>query len=150
VVRDVPVEPDTLLLRLLDKGERLARAMVELDELPQRSPLRQRLGEVALAWRRKIFDTSGKKPMMSPETQALWDELKNELLSKGRREGRKAGREEGRKEGERALVRKLLTLRFGKLPADAEQRLKRASLAELERWAERVLTAKSLAAVLAD
>jgi hypothetical protein len=33
---------------------------------------------------------------------------------------------------------------------DAEQRLKRASLAELERRAERVLTAKSLAAVLAD
>jgi hypothetical protein len=61
-----------------------------------------------------------------------------------------SGREEGRKEGERALVRKLLTLRFGKLPADAEQRLERASLAELERWAERVLTAKSLAAVLAD
>jgi hypothetical protein len=52
--------------------------------------------------------------------------------------------------GERALVRKQLTLRFGTLPADAEQRIKRASLVELERWAERVLTARSLDAVLAD
>jgi hypothetical protein len=41
-------------------------------------------------------------------------------------------------------------LRFGELPADAEQRLERASLARLERWAERVLTADSLAAVLTD
>jgi hypothetical protein len=158
VVRDLPATPDTLLLRLLGNGERLERAMAELDELPQRSPLRQRLAEVALAWRGKIFETSREKPMMSPETQALYDELKHQLRSEGwkegrkagRQEGRKAGRQEGRKAGEQALVRKLLTLRFGKLPPDAEQRLKRASLAELERWAERVLTARNLAAVLAD
>jgi hypothetical protein len=150
VVCDLPVEPDTLLLRLLGNGERLERAMAELDELPQRSPLRQRLSEVSLAWRGKIYETSRNKPMMSPETQARYDALKNELRSEGWKEGRKAGREEGRKAGERALVRKLLTLRFGKLPADAEQRLRRASLAELERWAERVLTARNLAAVFAD
>jgi hypothetical protein len=62
VVGDVSVEPDTLLLRLLDTGERLERAMVELDELPQRSPLRQRLGEVALAWRRKSSTLPGRSP----------------------------------------------------------------------------------------
>jgi hypothetical protein len=156
VVRDLPATLDTLLLRLLGDGERLERAMAELDELPQRSPLRQRLAEVALAWRGKIFDTSStsstsrEKPMMSPETQALYDELKHQLRSEGWKEGRKAGREEGRKAGERALVRKQLTLRFGTLPPDAEQCIRRASLAELERWAERVLTARNLAAVFAD
>jgi flagellar biosynthesis/type III secretory pathway protein FliH len=84
--------------------------------------------------------------MLYPETKARYAEWKAKVLD----EGRKEGIEKGRKEGERALVRKLLTLRFGELPADAEQRLEQASLAELERWAERVLTARNLAAVLAD
>jgi hypothetical protein len=58
--------------------------------------------------------------------------------------------ERGIEQGERALVRKLLTLRFGKLPADAQQRLEQAEQAKLELWAERVLTARNLAAVFAD
>jgi hypothetical protein len=146
VVRDLPVDADTLPLRLLDTGKRLERAMAELDELPQGSRLRQGLAEVALAWRQQILETSRKKPMMSPETKARYEAVKNELLSQGRKEGRS----QGRKAAARAIVRKLLTLRFGKLPADAEQRLRRGSLAELERWAERVLTAKNLAAIFAD
>jgi predicted secreted protein len=46
-------------------------------------------------------------------------------------------------------VLKMLALRFGPLPAAAERRVKRASAATLERWAERLLTAKSLDDVLA-
>jgi hypothetical protein len=133
VVRDLPATPDTLLLRLLDNGERLQRAMAELDELPRRSRLRQRLLQVALAWQTQMFETFRNKPMMSPKTKALYDEWENKAIEKG----------------QRALVRKLLTLRFGDLTANAEQRLEHASLAELELWAERVLTATSLAAVFA-
>jgi hypothetical protein len=80
--------------------------------------------------------------MIYPETKARCAEWKAKVLDEGIKKGRR--------EGERALVRKLLVLRFGELPADAEQRLEHASVARLARWAERVLTADSLAAVLAD
>jgi hypothetical protein len=162
VVRDLPVVRDTLLLRLLDRGKRLQRAFAELDELPPRSQLRRGLMQVMVAWRPKILETSSEDNMLSPETKALYAAWEEKIIAKGIEKGRKegikagkaqgikAGKAQGIKEGERALVRKQLTLRFGKLSADAERRIARASLAELERWAERVLTARSLAAVFAD
>jgi hypothetical protein len=47
-------------------------------------------------------------------------------------------------QGERGIVLKMLGLRFGPLPAPVEKRVKRASIASLERWAERLLTAQTL------
>ena len=48
------------------------------------------------------------------------------------------------------MLKRLLTRRFGPLPAWAEQRLEQASLQELEGWAERVLEAQQLEDVLAS
>ena len=42
------------------------------------------------------------------------------------------------------VLKRLLTRRFGPLPAWAEQRLEQASRQELEGWAERVLEAPQL------
>jgi hypothetical protein len=150
VVRDLPVIRDTLLLRLMDQGKRLQRAMAELDELPPGSPLRQRLVEVTVAWRKEMFETSNEDDMIYPETKARYAEWKAKVLDEGMKKGIEEGIKKGRKAGERALVRKQLILRFGELPADVERRLERASVARLERWAERLLTADSLAAVFAD
>jgi hypothetical protein len=57
VIRDLPATRDTLLLRLLDRGKRLQRAMAELDELPPGSRLRHGLVEMMLAWRGEMFET---------------------------------------------------------------------------------------------
>ena len=62
----------------------------------------------------------------------------------GIKQGRQQGIERGRVEGERAVVERQLLRRFGKLPTPASERLVGASLADLERWADRVLDAKSL------
>ena len=43
---------------------------------------------------------------------------------------------------------KLLCLRFGAVPEEIGQRLRSASPAELELWAERVLTARSAGEVM--
>lgn len=51
---------------------------------------------------------------------------------------------EGRTEGQRLLVEKLLRLKFGALPPEAEERLRQADSGLLELWAGRVLTAGSL------
>ncbi len=55
-----------------------------------------------------------------------------------------------RTEGEQTLLSKLLVRRFGPLDADTEQRLQQATTDELERWAENLLDAQSLAEVFGE
>ncbi|MGE0708199.1 MAG: DUF4351 domain-containing protein [Planctomycetota bacterium] len=63
---------------------------------------------------------------------------------------RTKARQEGELEGERRLLLRQLRKRFGSLPADVEARIVAASEAELEQWAERVLSAQSLEGVFED
>ncbi len=69
----------------------------------------------------------------------------------GREEGKEKGREEGLQEGLRALRKVLLHLldqRFGPLPEETRERVETiSSLERLTRLSERVLTARSLAAL---
>jgi len=57
---------------------------------------------------------------------------------------------QGRQEGERALLLRLLRARFGELSPSALARVEAAEVDVLERWGERVLSAKSLTDVLDD
>ncbi len=63
----------------------------------------------------------------------------------GREEGREVGREEGREEGRAAgeahLLTRLLERKFGTLSVDTRERIVRASLADLDRWADRIFVA---------
>lgn len=72
---------------------------------------------------------------------------KQEGLQKGLQKGRQEGRQEGQQEGEARLLLRLLTRRFGELPADTVTRIQRADLPQLEAWSDRVLDARSLAEV---
>ena len=58
------------------------------------------------------------------------------------------GKKEGRQEEARAILRKQLGRRFGKLPAWAMTRLERAETAQLEAWAEEIFDAASLEELL--
>ncbi|WP_437292655.1 DUF4351 domain-containing protein [Sorangium sp. So ce426] len=75
-------------------------------------------------------------------------EGRDEGLKEGRDEGLKEGRDEGLKEGGRNLLLRQLRARFGELPAAVVARIDAADLAELERWGERVLGARTLDEVL--
>jgi hypothetical protein len=59
-------------------------------------------------------------------------------------------RKEERKEGERTLLLRLLRARFGELPEAAIARVEAADVADIERWGERMLGAKTLAEALDD
>lgn len=59
-------------------------------------------------------------------------------------EGKEQGIAQGIEKGERSLLYRLLTRRFGPLDEPTEARLQQASAAELERWADNILEARTL------
>jgi predicted transposase YdaD len=65
-------------------------------------------------------------------------------LEQGRQEGMQRGMQQGVKKGESTLLGRQLTLKFGALPEEVEQRLEQADCAQLEAWSERILFANSL------
>jgi flagellar biosynthesis/type III secretory pathway protein FliH len=85
---------------------------------------------------------------MDPAKYEYQSEFARHYFAQGRAEGRAEGEAEGeakgRAEGKAEVVAKLLSLRFGTLPDSAQRRLRNASVGELDRIAERVLTAASL------
>ena len=61
------------------------------------------------------------------------------------------GFQQGIQQGERGLLLRLLRRRFGKqVDADVERRVAAASALQIEMWSDRVLSAATLADVLAD
>lgn len=77
------------------------------------------------------------------------EENKMRYVTSIERMGREDGRQEGIEQGTGQLLKRLLTRRFAHLPEWAEQRLDKANLGDLERWADRVLDAKALEDVFA-
>ena len=69
-------------------------------------------------------------------------------IEQGMQQGRDEGRQEGRREEAVALVGRLLAKRFGPLDVSVQRRLEQATLEQLDDWAERLLDAPSLEAVL--
>jgi hypothetical protein len=57
-------------------------------------------------------------------------------------------REEALAEGKAELLLRLLGLRFGQIPTEASEQIRRGTAEQLELWADRILTAQSLESVL--
>ncbi len=71
-------------------------------------------------------------------------------LLQGLQQGVAQGISQGISQGELAVLRHLLTHRFGPLPLWTEAGLNQAGQAQLETWADRVLDAPTLADVFAE
>jgi hypothetical protein len=69
-------------------------------------------------------------------------------IDKVRAEGKAEGRAEGEAHGRADAFLKLLTLKFGPPSASTIERVRRASLEDLDRFTERVLTADTMDDVL--
>lgn len=70
------------------------------------------------------------------------------FIAQGRAQGRAQGLEQGLAQGRLDTLRRLLELKFHRLDAAAEARLRAATAAEIDGYLRRLLTADSLAAVL--
>jgi hypothetical protein len=123
----------------------LVNALVERLQGPEQSSLRRAfavwLEKVILT---RLFDERvsvannlWERPTMLSEQFDVWEK---EL----RDEGMQRGLQEGRREGEVVVLSRLLSKRFGELPAPVSARLRSAPAEQLESWAERLLEAASL------
>jgi hypothetical protein len=145
VAAELPRTRETLLLRLFGRRRVLHDALADLAALPSDAWDKSIVSPLLVHFR--IGTTSeDEEDDVSAEIRA-WYEIHQQKL---RDEGHKEGRDEGRKEGERRVLLRQLRARFGELPAAAVARIEAADVAELERWADRVLAAKTLDEVLAE
>ncbi|MFO0564168.1 MAG: Rpn family recombination-promoting nuclease/putative transposase [Polyangiaceae bacterium] len=75
------------------------------------------------------------------------DQLIAEGIARGRAQGLAEGKVEGKAEGKAELLERQLRIKFGEIPAATRERLARATLEQLDRWAERLLACDTLDAV---
>jgi flagellar biosynthesis/type III secretory pathway protein FliH len=73
-----------------------------------------------------------------------------QFVELGRSEGIKEGLKQGVQKGQQTMLLKQLQTRFGTLSEATVARVNAAGTAELELWAERILTAPTLDDVLAS
>jgi hypothetical protein len=146
VLSELPRTRETLLLRLLCSGRLLREALADLAALPDDAWEKSIAMPLLVHFRLGTDEpaTHEEEDDVSAEIRAWFEDYQQKLRDEGLKEGLK----EGRKEGERTLLLRQLRARFGELPAASVARIEAAELAELERWSERVLSAKTLAEAL--
>ncbi|HEY0989467.1 MAG TPA: DUF4351 domain-containing protein [Kofleriaceae bacterium] len=147
VVSELPVARDTLLVRLLGGGSVLRHAIAELQALPAEAPER-RLALPVLLRLRMIVPTDPAQ-QTSDDQEFLMDT--QDIVEIWRREAIQEGVQQGLEQGERKLLLRLLRRRFGvEVDGEIERRVAAAPAQQIDVWAERVLSAATLAELLAD
>lgn len=131
--------------------EEILRGLERLREiLSDRS---DRLYGVYSRWLTEIFLASAAPPEVVERIRTLEEftmlvdnilEWKNNVRLEGRAEGRAEGEQVGIRKGELAVLLRLLTSKFGRLPDEVVDRLERADVDQLLTWSDRVLTASTL------
>lgn len=130
--------------------EQVIASLVEWLKADEQAPLRKAF----VAWLSRVL-----LPARVPDTEILnltdLSEMRSMLAERvktwteqwqreGFERGVARGVEQGLQLGEAKVLRRLLIRRFGPLPAEIEQRLRQATEAELETWADRVLECERL------
>jgi len=104
-IHQLPVNNDTLWLRVLGKGGTQKRAVEELVQLPERNPFRENLLEILANWRKNLE----LRDNLSSEEQEDIMNLSPAYLQQ---------REEWKEEGQISVIASLLEGRFGTLDAE--------------------------------
>ena len=104
-IHQLPVNEDTLWLRVLGKGGTQKRAVEELIELPENNPFRENLLEILANWRKNLE----LRDNLSSEEQEVIMNLSPAYLKQ---------REEWKQEGQLSMITSLLEARFGNLDSE--------------------------------
>lgn len=108
-----------------------------------------------MIWRYTFTIKKWDKPaeILSMLTEAVGKENAEGMLTLEEyllKRGHEQGLEQGREQGQRSLLLKLLGIRFGALPSSVITQVNAAGGTQLDLWAERMLTATTLADVLGE
>lgn len=134
-----------ILTRVSDQRETVRRILQKIADGPAEYRSRA-LRELTLL--AGLRDSGGIIEAESRQMPILNDIMDHDLLGpimrQGIQIGREEGRMEGRMEGERELMSRLLTARFGQLPASVGQRLEAMTIAQIEELSGRLHDARNL------
>jgi hypothetical protein len=123
VLRDLPRDRDTLLLRLLCAGAVMNEALRELARLPTSAWEREVVLPHLIAWRMEMpQDLHARAPeekdfLMS--TDELYEQWKRKVEAEGLRKGLTKGRREGAEQALRSTLLAVYKARFGAAPPQA-------------------------------
>ncbi len=105
--------------------------------------------EMVLRYIYLVSDRLEVEDLLALVAKEVGDEIAEDAVTLGERLIEQ-GVQKGEQQGRRSMLLRLLRLRFGELPSPALARINAADMPQLDLWADRVLTAASLADVLAD
>ncbi|MBS3026093.1 MAG: hypothetical protein HCA25_03075 [Dolichospermum sp. DET50] len=108
-IHQLPVNEDTLWLRVLGKGGTQKRAVEELTELPENNPFRENLLEILADWRKNLE----LRDNLSREEEEVIMNLSPAYLQQI-----EDWKQEGKEEERFSLINCLLEARFGSLDAE--------------------------------
>jgi hypothetical protein len=147
VVSELPVTRDTLLVRLLGAGSTLRQAIAELQALPAEAAERRLVLPILVRFRLTVPTDPAQQT--TDDQEFLMDT--QDIVEVWRQEAIEEGVKQGLEQGERKLLLRQLRRRFGAdVDGEIEHRVATASTELVEIWAERVLSAATLAELLAD
>lgn len=87
---------------------------------------------------------------MDPAKYEFQSEFAKRYLAEGEAKGEARGEARGRAEKAAQIVLKLLRLKFGDVSSERVMRVQKASVEELDLWAERILSANTIEGVMDD
>jgi hypothetical protein len=158
VLRDLPRNRDSLILRLMGARRTLRDALDDLARLPAGAwERRAATGAVDLLHSHAAdavapFEPHEEEIIMS--VSELYEQIKDEGRREGERRGEKKGERKGEKKGRRQghqdLLLRLLKRRFGDVPEELLARVHAADEQQVSEWGERLVFASSLAEIFGE
>lgn len=127
-INQLPVNQNTLWLRVLGRGATQEQAIAELVALPEENAYRRQLLEILANWRinleinQNVSDEDKELIMNLSPAYLQWREATlQEGLQAGLQTGLQTGLQEGRQEGQRLMVENMLAVRFGAVDEELSQ-----------------------------
>ncbi len=122
-INQLPINQDTLWLRVLGKGKTQEQAILELAALPRGNPLRENLTELLASWHVTIQFRENEN--IDEENQELLMKLspvylrwREQTLEEGIQLGVQQGIQQGQQTIKRQMIENLLNFRFGSLDSE--------------------------------
>ena len=146
VIHQLPRTPETIWFRLLGKDRVQARAIQEVNALPNDNPYRLNALDLlrnlkVILEARETIEQEDRDLIMQLSPLYLEKIQAAELVGeqRGEQRGRQEGEQRGRQEGELTLILRLLTRRVGSISPELHSRVRALSLARLEELGEALL-----------